>query len=81
MSFIKFCFEMFLFALAVGAFVSIVIFAIDVIKWHDKETKVKIIPSNNPEPEENEPESEVNDNVRNDGECNTSTFSIPWGES
>lgn len=81
MAFIKLCFGMLLFALAVGAFVSIVIFAIDVIKWHDKETKVKIIPSNSSEQEEDEPGSEVNDNVRDDGECNTSTFSIPWGES
>lgn len=81
MSFIKLCFGLLLFALASGAFVSIVIFAVDVIKWHDKETKVKIIPSNNPEPEEDEPESEVIDNVRDDGEHNTPAFSIPWSES
>lgn len=81
MAFIKLCFATLLLALAIGSLVSIVIFVVDVIKWHDKETKVKIIPSNVPDQSEDEPESEVIDNVRDDGEHNTSAFSIPWGES
>lgn len=65
-------------ALAVGAFVSIFIFAVDVVRWHDKEKKTIIVPSNS---SDNIDESEVNNNASESGEYNTSTFSFPRGES
>lgn len=68
-----------LFALALGAFASIVIFVIDVIRWHDREEVVKIVPSNSPEPEEAKIESEVIDNVTESDEHNTSTLFGSWG--
>ena len=39
---IKLCFCILMLALALGALVSIVIFAVDVIKWHDREEKVEV---------------------------------------
>lgn len=63
---------------------SVVVFVIDVIRWHDKEKKEIIVPSNS----ESAAESEV---IKNDGtdnvgtlepdEHNTSAFSVPWSES
>ena len=76
---IKLTFTFLLLILAFGALISVFIFAIDVIRWHDKETKVKITPSKSPEEViadimKNE---EVKEDVRNDGEHNTSAFSLP----
>ena len=63
---------------------SVVVFVIDVIRWHDKEQKEFIVPSNS----ESASESEV---IKNDGtdnvgtsepdEHNTSAFSVPWSQS
>lgn len=86
---IKLCFSLLLLALALGALVSIIIFAIDVIKWHDKEEKVYIQPSKSPEEIigeilSNHTESEVNEDDRRtdeSGEHNTSTVSFPWCKS
>lgn len=90
---IKLCFCLFLLSLAFGAFVSIFIFAADVIKWHDKETKVKIKPSKDVKEVisdilSNTNESEVKENERDipesgdtdPGECNTSAFLGTWSE-
>ena len=64
--------------------VSVVVFAIDVFRWHPRERKEIIVPSNS----ESAVESEV---IKNDGtdnigtfesdEHNTSAFSVPWSES
>ena len=86
---IKLCFCILMLALALGALVSIVIFAVDVIKWHDKEEKVEIEPSKTPEEIIGEilvnyKEGEVNEDDRRtdeSGEYNTSTVSFPWCES
>ena len=40
-----FLFKIFLLVLIIGALTSILTFVRDVTKWHDKEEKVKIIPS------------------------------------
>ena len=74
-----FAFVFFLVGLA-----SVVVFVIDVFRWHDKEQKEIIFPSNS----ESAAESEV---IKNDGadnietsepdEHNTSAFSVPWSES
>lgn len=83
---IKLTFTFLLLILAFGALISVFIFAIDVLRWHDKETKVKITPSKSPEEviadimkskEVNEDERDVTES----GEHNTSTFSIPGCES
>lgn len=84
---IKLCFCFLLFSLAVGALISAVIFAFDVLRWHDKETKVKIQPSNDVEKIVNDIlESEVKENERDQrdasesGECNTPPFYGTWSE-
>lgn len=84
---IKLCFCFLLFSLAVGALISVVIFAFDVLRWHDKETKVKIQPSNDVEKIVNDIlESEVKENERDQrdasesGECNTPPFYGTWSE-
>lgn len=86
---IKLCFCILILALALGALVSIVIFAVDVIKWHDREEKVEVQPSKTPEEIIGEilvnyKEGEVNeDDRRTDepGEYNTSAFPFSWCES
>lgn len=77
---IKLMIALVLFALACGAFASIVIFAVDVLKWHDKESKASILPSNSEELTaqfEHNTESGVINNADESGEHNTSTFSFP----
>lgn len=80
---IKTAFAFLLFILAVGALISVFIFAIDVIRWHDKETKVKITPSKSPEEviADIMKSEEVKDNGTDDGEHNTPAFSLPGCES
>lgn len=86
---IKMCLALLIFALALGALVSIIIFAIDVIKWHEREEKVEIVPSKSPEEVIGEilvnyKEGEVNKDERStvqSGEYNTSTVSFPWCKS
>ena len=85
---IKLFFCFLLFSLAVGSLITVVIFAFDVLRWHDKETKVKIQPSNDVEKIVNDiPESEVKENERDQrdapesGECNTPPFYGTWSES
>lgn len=74
MALIKLMFGLLLFAVSIGAFVSIITFLVDVIKWHDKEKPVKIKPSNEPLPHKDYTESEVS-NVGDDaGQYNTSAF-------
>lgn len=65
-------------------FASVVVFVVDVIRWHPREQKEIIVPSNS----ESVAESEVisNDGADNFGtsepyEHNTSAFSVPWSES
>lgn len=43
---IKLCFCFLLFSLAFGALISVGIFAVDVFRWHGKETKVKLLLQN-----------------------------------
>lgn len=58
----------------VGAFIK---FLADVHKWHDREERVTIEPSNLEEPEEEkEEEREVIEDDTNSGEHNTSAFSL-----
>lgn len=82
---IKTCLSLLLFALAIGALLSIFIFAIDVIRWHDKETKVKIEPSNDVKKIVADilAESEVKENERDvteSGECDTPPVYGTWSE-
>lgn len=90
---LKLCFAFLLFSLAFGAFVSIAIFAADVLRWHDKETKVKIKPSNDVKKIVDEilAESEVKENERDNrdvsesgdtepGECDTPPVYGTWRE-
>lgn len=81
MLFIKLCFGLLIFFLAVGALISVFIFAFDVLRWHDREEKVVITPSHvpdPPEPEEEKLESEVIDNATESDEHNSSTFFGTW---
>ena len=42
---IKACFSFLILCVSIGALVSIVIFAVDVIKWHSREERFKVVPS------------------------------------
>lgn len=85
---IKLCFCFLLFSLAVGALISVGIFAVDVFRWHDKETKVKITLSKSPEEviADIMKSEEVKENERDQrdasesGECNTPPFYGTWSE-
>lgn len=85
---IKLCFFLLVLALAFGALVSVGIFAVDVIRWHDKESKVKIEPSNDVKKIVDSilAESEVKENERDQrdapesGECDTPAFYGAWSE-
>lgn len=79
-------FNLFLFALSLGSFISIIIFVVDVFRWHDNETKTVIVPSNSPELKTESNESEVKEDERDkrdvieSSESNSSTFSFTWSE-
>lgn len=85
---IKLCFCFLLFSLAVGALISVGIFAVDVFRWHGKETKVKITSSKSPEEviADIMKSEEVKENERDQrdasesGECNTPPFYGTWSE-
>lgn len=69
-----------LFALVIDAFLTFILFAVDVIKWHDKEKKEKIIPSA-ADQSADPVESEVSVNEPNAGEHNTPAFFDSWSQS
>ncbi len=66
-----------LFCVGIGAIVSIFVFVIDVIKWHNSEKRSVIIPSAQILPDElkndkdNSIESEVNDHAGRDSSCSS----------
>lgn len=69
-----------LFALVIDAFLTFILFAFDVLKWHDKEKREKIIPS--AADQSAEPvESEVSVNEPNAGEHNSPAFFESWSQS
>ena len=69
-----------LFALVIDAFLTFILFAVDVLKWHDKEKREEIIPS--AVDQRAEPvESEVSVNEPNAGEHNTPAFFDSWSQS
>ena len=72
-------FMLLLMVMIAGAVVSIVVFVVDVWRWHDKEEKVIITPSAQ-ESESLGDEKEVEVNGSNDGEYNSSAVSFPWSE-
>lgn len=71
-------FKLLLIVVLIGAIVSIFTFVYDVVKWHDKEEKVVIIPS--AEEPEDITVKEVEEDAGNAGEHNTSTVSFAWSE-
>ncbi len=71
-------FKLLLIVLIIGAIVSIFTFVYDVVKWHDKEEKVVIIPS--AEEAEEITVKEVEEDAVNTGEHNTSTVSFSWSK-
>ncbi|MDE5854631.1 MAG: hypothetical protein K2H19_06165 [Ruminococcus sp.] len=78
MALIQLCFSFLIFCVAIGSLVSIFVFIIDVIKWHKKEERVKIVPSVQKLPDELTKESEVKedaprDNNRNRGDNSDSS--------
>lgn len=68
--------KLFLLSLLVGSIVSIVSFARDVYRWHDKEEDTVVIPS-----ADQTEEREVIEDASNVGEHNSSVVSFPWCES
>ena len=85
---LKFAFTLYILSLVFSMLCALVRFLADVRKWHDKEEKVHITPSqfeadlNEPLKEEEENiEKEVEEDAGERREHNTPTFSIPWGES
>lgn len=84
MAFIKFSFGLLLFFMSIGAITAVFTFVFDVIKWHDREEKVKIEPSNQAESEVKTSgnDRDITDNDRsNAGESDASAFSAPWLQS
>ena len=63
-----------LFALVIDAFLTFILFAVDVLKWHDKEKREEIIPS--AVDQSAEPVDEPNA-----GEHNTPAFFDSWSQS
>lgn len=63
MALVQLCFSCFLLFLAFGAAGSFIIFSVDVIKWHKKEERVKVVPSAQELPDELLKESEVKEDV------------------
>lgn len=71
LSLLKLIFTCYLFILLIGVILSLALFLFDVFRWHDMEERVKITPSNSPEPVPDDSlisdfdislESEVNEN-------------------
>lgn len=60
---------------SIGAIVSIFIFAIDVLRWHDPEKKTVITPSNSTD---ESLESEVTEDAGNDNDREHHTSAIPF---
>ena len=79
MALIKLMLGLLIFCVSIGAIVSIGTFLVDVIKWHDREEKVVIVPSAQ-DPEQEIEVKEVEDSG-SDGEYNSSTVPFPWSES
>lgn len=82
---LKFALTLYILSLVFSMLCALVRFLADVRKWHDKEEKVHITPSQF-EADLNEPlteneEKEVQEDAGERREYNTSAFSIPWGES
>ena len=66
--------------------IALIKFIIDTHRWHDLEEKFEVIASSFEDAAiedntKNQKESEVENNGTDDGQCNTSAFSVPWGES
>lgn len=82
---LKFAFTLYILSLVFSMLCALVRFLADVRKWHDKEEKTHITPSQFEadlnEPLTNDKEKEVEEDAGERREHNTSTFSIPWGES
>lgn len=82
---LKFALAIYILSLSFSMFCALIRFLLDVRRWHDKEEKVHITPSqfeaDLKESETEEERKEVVENARECGEYNTSTFSVPWGES
>lgn len=70
MALIQLCFSFLIFCVAVGSLVSVLIFVIDVIRWHKREERVKIVPSVQNLPDELTKESEVKENAAGDNNGN-----------
>lgn len=82
---LKFALTLYILSLVFSMLCALVRFLADVRKWHDKEEKVHVTPSQF-ESDLNEPvteneEKEVEEDAGERREYNTSAFSIPWGES
>lgn len=67
---ISFCIGFLIFCVAIGSLVSVVIFVIDIIKWHKKEERVKIVPGVQKLPDELLKESEVKKDAPRDNNGN-----------
>jgi hypothetical protein len=83
-SLIGFAFTLYILSLVFSMFCALVRFILDVRKWHDKEKKVHITPSQFEadlnEPETEEERKEVEEDAGECREHNTSAFSVPWSE-
>ncbi len=86
MIYIKILLGLLLLCLCFGAFLSAFVFVIDVIKWHDKETDVKVTPSlqkvldDISQAPEYDEESEVISDAES-GERDSSAILRAWSES
>lgn len=77
---IKLAFSFLILCVALGALVSIFVFCADVIKWHDKENKVVVVPSADDSEEviEDERDRETSDrDVEHGGERTSPAFLFP----
>lgn len=83
MAFIKLLLVFYLFILCCGAFGSFIVFVVDIIKFKDKEEKIKIIPSKESEVKEDEraPRDSADDDSGSEREHNSSAVFDSWLQS
>lgn len=74
MALIKLMLCFLLFCISIGALSAIFVFIVDVWKWHDREERVKVQPSNEVNPNKDYTESEVSDVGEYGHEYNSSAF-------
>lgn len=81
MALIKLVIALWILIMCIGAAGAVVIFIIDVLRWHDREEYVEVTPSNLDDIEESEVTMNGIENGINAGQYNPPSLPGAWGES